>query len=527
MHSFIQRVTAAFSIIALAAVLASCGGGGGSADSSQVEGKGTVGILLTDKPADPAMFDAIIASIIKVELMGSEENGRVELYSLKPGDDPKEFDLLSLRNESIPLVFKDKVPAGTYCKIRLILDDLTLFLADDTPETLIGNKTAHPKLPGNGKLDLVVRDCFDVVAGKVLALQLDMDAGKSIHIIEKGNCANKPDKCFNFRPVVFVDVIDKDFDSKLVRLSGYITEIYPEVTLLEPPLIESLLLCKALPSEDMDNEGCVKVHFGEDSAFFDNVNNGGAPTPIYELRNYIGEDLTVVGWVKSWTGKDNDHDKPAEYYPLLYLEALVAELGEFRQVKGKVDDVNANHDPTNPDDPWFSMCLLSDCPENTDSLDVRFQPTLYENMTRINGTRIVSKSGELLKPQDIKIFLPVQVDGTPYDNTSQLINAALVIVDQSALDMEQVTGVIESLDTNILELELAADADPVCGAVTNPLMVDLINPLKLLTVIVTSSGSEILPGGILRVGQAVGMNGSCEFTGNYQTDNVVIVDDRT
>ncbi len=89
-----------------------------------------------------------------------------------------------------------------------------------------------------------------------MALQLDMDAGKSIHIIEKGNCTNKPDKCFNFRPVVFVDVIDKDFDSKLVRLNGVIKEV--------DSVEEYLLLCEALPSKDMDNEGCVKVHFGDE-----------------------------------------------------------------------------------------------------------------------------------------------------------------------------------------------------------------------------------------------------------------------
>jgi hypothetical protein len=525
MHPFIQKVVAAFSVIALAAVLVSCGGsgGGGTKDASQAQakGKGTVGIQLTDKPADPAMFAAIIASIIKVELMGSEENGRVELYSLKSGDDPKEFDLLRLRNESIPLVFKNNVPAGTYCKIRLTLSELEL--------VLVGGEFAYPKLPGNGKLDLVVRDCFDVIDGKVLALQLDMDAGKSIHIIEKGNCTNNPDKCFNFRPVVFVDVIEKDFNSKLVRLDGYITKIYPEVTLLEPPLIESLLLCKALPSQDMDNEGCVKVHFGNDSAFFDNApfsddgnnnndGNDGKPTAIYKLRNYMGEKLTVVGWVKSWASIDNDDDKPDEYYPLLYLEALAAELGDFRMVEGKVDDVNANHDPTNPDDPWFSMCL-SDCPQNTDSLDVRFQP----GEPGINGTRIVSKSGMLLGPGDIEKFLPVQVDGTPDNGTSPL-KAALVIVDKSALDTEQVTGVIQSLDTN--SLLLSPDEDT-CGATTSSLMVDLINPLDILTVIITEDYSEIVPGGILRVGQTVGMNGSCEFTGNYQTDNVVIVDDQT
>jgi len=511
MQSLIHRLAATFSIIALAAALVSCGGGGGgSTDTSQAQGKGTVGILLTDKPADPAMFAAIIASIVKVELMGSEENGRVELYSLEPGDDPKEFDLLRLRNESIPLVFKDKVPAGTYCKIRLTLSQLELVLTNGTPNDTSDDTSAYPKLPGNGKLDLVVRDCFDVVAGEVLALQLDMDAGKSIHIVEKGNCTNKPDKCFNFRPVVFVDVIDKDFDSKLVRLNGVIKEV--------DSVEEYLLLCEALPSKDMDNEGCVKVHFGENSAFFDNVDNGGDPTSISDellQDDMIGKDLTIVGWVKSWTDNDHDYDKPEAYYPLLYLEALVAESGEFEQIEGQVEALN------NPVDTGFSMAPSS----GTNTIEVLYQPPLYPQQAAINGTRIVSKSGELLEPGDIEIFVPVQVDGTAGNTASQL-KAALVIVDQSALDTEQVSGVIQSLDTNILELKLAEGADPVCGVPTDPLMVGLINPLKILTVIITNDGSEILPGGILRVDQTVGMNGGCEFTGNYATDNVVIVDDQ-
>ncbi|MGB5329474.1 MAG: hypothetical protein WBO58_14725, partial [Gammaproteobacteria bacterium] len=281
---------------------------------------------------------------------------------------------------------------------------------------------------------------------------------------------------------------------------------------------EYLLLCEALPSEDMDNEGCVKVHFGDDAAFFENAEdgNGGVPKSISDellQGDMIDEELTVVGWVKSWSDKDNDENKPEEYYPLLYIEALIAESGKFEQFKGKVEMLN------DPVDTGFSMTPSS----GTESLKVMYQLPLYPQRADVNGTRIVSKSGELLAPGDIEIFLPVQVDGTPDAMDPLLINAALVIVDKSALDTEQVTGVIKSLGTDILEL--APDADP-CGAVTNPFMVDLTNPLDILTVIITNSGSEILPGGILRVDQTIGMNGSCEFTGNYQTDNVVIVDDQ-
>ena len=509
MHTFIQRLVGAFSVIALATVLVSCGGGGsggGSGDNTQAQGKGTVGILLTDMPADPAQFAAIIASIIKVELMGSEENGPVTLYS----GPAKEFDLLRLRNESIPLVFKDNVPAGTYCKIRLILSDLELVLTDDTPLDLSNNETDHPKLPGNGKLDLIARDCFNVVDGEVLALQLDIDAGKSIHVVEKGNCSSNPNKsCFNFRPVVFVDVVEKDFDSKLVRLEGEITEIYSD----------GLLLCDAVPSKDMDNLGCVKIHFGAESAFFDNSpapnGNDGKPTAISKLLDEanIGEELTVVGWVTSWASIDNDDNKPEEYYPLLYLEALVAELGNFPQVEGTVA-VSANSE-------MFEMNVSSGGPVMTDSaLAVIFQPGDDD----INGTRIVSKSGVLLDPLDVTKPLPVQVDGTLQlmAGLDPLLKAALIIIDKDALGVEQVTGVIQSVGAGTLEL--TPEADTVCGAATSPLTVDLTSDVNIWTITITDDSYTIVPDGILMEQQTVFMNGTCELTG-YQTDNVAIIED--
>jgi hypothetical protein len=106
-----------------------------------------------------------------------------------------------------------------------------------------------------------------------------------------------------------------------------------------------------------------------------------------------------------------------------------------------------------------------------------------------------------------------------------MLTAALVIVDKSALDTEQVTGVIQALGTDTLALDLASDADPVCGSVTDPLVVDLLKPLEILTVTITDSGSEIVPGGILQKDQSVGINGNCVFSGGYQSDNIVIVED--
>jgi hypothetical protein len=491
MHPFIQKLAATFFIISLVTALVSCGGGGGGSSDDQIQGKGTVGILLTDKPADPGMFSAIIASIIKIELMPSDENDRFTLFS----DGVKEYDLLRLRNESRPLVFKDNVPAGRYCKIRLTLIDLELFLADDTPYDSTDNVTDHPKLPGNGKLDLVARDCFYVAANEVVTLQLDLDMGRSIHIV-----GNK--QGFNFRPVIFVDVVNQDFDSKLVRLNGKIAFTNPDQ--------QTLLLCNALPNQHMDNLGCVNVHFGPDSAFFDsNSPSDGAPRAIKELLSKDkGTELTVVGWASSWNNADYVDDRSAEYYPLLHLEALVAELGKFLTVEGTVaaDAVKEG----------FPMNVSAGGPVITDStLAVMYQPGTKD----INGTRIVSKSGVLLDPLDVKKYLPVQVDGTLQlmGSSDPMLKAALVILDKGALGVKQVTGKI--LEVYADSLLLNPDVDTVCG-VTGPITVGLSNDLEILTVTITDANSEIAPGGMLEDGQTVNMNGTCEGT-NYQTDNIV------
>ena len=272
MKKSIQILTLLFSAVLIIA-LTSCGGGGGSDDSGSgtpnatLQSTGTVGILLTDKPADLSVFESINATIESVELFGGDdEASKVTIYS----GPPKTYDLLKLTHEAIPFTFKDEVPVGTYCKIRLTLSDLELVLTDDTPDDPTDNLTEHPKLPGNGKLDLVAKNCFEVGPGEVVTLQIDIDAGNSIHIVE-----NK--KGYNFRPVVFVDVLSESFSGKLVRIKGKITERDEDQ--------KSLLLCDVYTLGALsDSLDCIEVYFDDDSsAFFDNKSYDGTPRPLNEL----------------------------------------------------------------------------------------------------------------------------------------------------------------------------------------------------------------------------------------------------
>lgn len=480
------------------ATLIGCGGGGGDAsDNNTAQGTGTVGILLTDKPADPSLFLSINAYIQQIELMGSDdEGGRVSLYS----GDIQKFDLLRLRNESIPFSFNDAVPAGEYCKIRLTLADLELVLADDTPQDSTDNETYHPRLPGNGKLDLIARDCFNVVADEVLAIQLDIDAGNSIHVVDNN-------QGFNFRPVVFVDVITQDFDSKLVRIEGEITEVDRDQ--------QSLLLCNAIPNNQMAKVGCVRVHFNNDSAFFDNIEYEGAPRAIDELltETRIGQSITVVGRPSFNVANGTDPNTPVSPV-LMQLDALVVELGEFLQVEGNVAE--------DADTTGFGMSVSNGGPVITqDTLAVMFQP----GETDINGTRIINKAGTLLTPADVRLPLPVQVDGTLQlvTGSDPILKAALVILDQSVVGAEQVSGTVISVEAGFFTV--TPDSATVCGVAETQLQVNHGGILDILTVTITDTTSEIEPGGTLAVGQVVGINGVCGATG-YSTDNVVIVDDQ-
>ena len=534
----------------LSLLLISCGGGsGGGSDSTAIapagSRTGTVGILLTDKPADPDMFAKINASIERVELLGSGANGKVVVFS----GPTRTFDLLRLRNESIPFSFNDEIPAGSYCKIRLILSDLELVLADDTPNDPTDNETFHPHLPGNGKLDLLVQGCFDVVGGKVLTIQVDIDAGNSLHIVE-----NK--KGFNFRPVILVDVLEAGFEAKLVRLEGVIEAV--------DPLQRRLLLCEAIPTRLMQSKGCVDVGLGPDAAFFDNQVHNGDPRALDELlsEDKVGERVTVVGLpdfkvppYAETRVPEGEYPQPGEcriweigveaslqaapidcldvpkilppgtvlvtaegpqknlYRPLMVLDGLAVELGDFLQVEGEVA-VDADID-------GFEMFVTSGGPVIVDpTLAVRLQP----GAPGINGTRILSKRGDVLQASDIDAPLAVQVDGVaqPVTAADPWLKAALVVLDTDSAGTEQVTGSVLSVGPDSLILD--PDADTVCGAPAVQLTVTLAGSPEILTVTITGSGSEIAPGGVIAMGQQVGMNGSCT-AGGYVTDNIVIVND--
>lgn len=500
------------SVSTIALTMFACSDGSDTARQAGDPGTGSVSLLLTDKPADPDDFLSVNATIEMVTLIGDDDSddddsdddsdssddsddsdnpdgGHVVIY-----DGPSTvIDLLRLRHDSIPLSYADDIPAGEYCKIRLTLSDLELVLADDTPDDPTDNETFHPKLPGNGKIDIKVRDCIELNDGDDITLEIDIDAGKSIHIVGNG-------KGYNFRPVIFVNKVDDDYKPRLVRLDGIFTEHDDD----------SLLLCDAVPVHNDDSDACAEIHLNDDTALFDNIDQDGAAVPLAELfdDSLLGETISVVGWPRRG---DDDHDDDDH---VMELNALVIQLGDFLQLEGNAaSDADSNS---------FSMDLADGSPISTDS---PLLVALQADGIDYKGTRIVSKSGDLLDSSDIVIPLALKVIGVleVLSGSDDMLKAALIIVDMDSMDdSSQVSGIV----TEVLgeDFRIDPDEDTVCGVTTDDLLVIQDDDADILTVTITDDDSSITAGGDIMLDAEVGLNGECDDNG-FEADSIVIVND--
>ena len=317
LHSITRLLSISFLSLVFAA-LTSCGSGDPLGSSDAAPGSGTVALLVTDAPSD--IFEEINITVTRAELLS--ENGHVTVF-----EGVRTFNLLELTDARI-FAIREGVAAGSYNKIRLTLTDIELvdYMGTDDPAD---DAIYHPKLPGNGKLDLNPRSSFDVVAGGTLTIQIDMDANKSIHIVKNGNKDE-----YQFRPVVFIDIITDSFTERYVKLHGDIEAINTTD--------QSFKLCNTnIPVQigegliDESNHGCVRVEASDNTSIFD---SNGKPAVFANLLEY--EEATVFGRLQHDTDNDSveaaDIDDDRELDDLV-LKAALIELGPvtaFQKLNG-------------------------------------------------------------------------------------------------------------------------------------------------------------------------------------------------
>jgi hypothetical protein len=294
--------------------LAACGGGGDSNDDNtgptpQGPTTGAVAVLLTDAPTDE--FCQILATVESIDLL-SDTGGPTNVFV-----GSETVNLLDLRNYTDFFSIDPVVPVGSYSKVRMTLSDLALVECDAAGVPEDQTMWEHPRLPGNGKLDLNPRGTFQVVGGETLVIELDMDMNKSLHVHQTGNGR------WQFRPVVFVTI--RPDDTKLVRVFGRVENLGAT----------SFELCPVEPVSSMDDDQsapsteCIDVFTDAETGIFDET---GTPVGMGAVAN--NDLLTAIGFLDLYDNGDADSRLDD-----LRLNAVVLELGAldtFERILGAV-----------------------------------------------------------------------------------------------------------------------------------------------------------------------------------------------
>jgi hypothetical protein len=447
-------------LLLLAALALACGesappvaGSGSGTDA----GTGSVSVFVTDAPSDD--FEAINVSVTRIELLGGPRGKAVIFEGFET------FDLLALRDVSAPFASAEDVPAGMYSKIRLTLADLELVEADGEG----GYRTYHPHLPGNGKLDLLPREPFEVRDDEMQTLQLDLDADRSIHIVETGN-----KRRFNFRPVIFVEILENAFEGKLVRLHGLMRDIDADTGSFDlchverprPWLIELGRHARShaemadglgggrdeagapledtgagdrddIPEDRLSLRRCLDVHMLDDGALFD---ENGEPIRLGSVEE--GQRATVFGHIT--------HTSDRRHLRLLGELVLLGEPGTFTRLRGVVDSELDDSDR-------FDLAIAPGQGFSEDSvLAVQLFPT----------SKLFSRSGMALSRDHIELGLGAAATGVIVLSSMDpdMIRTAVLVLAVEKPDIGKLRGEITriALDARKIGIEDEESGETVC-----------------------------------------------------------------
>jgi hypothetical protein len=273
--------------LAVAMLLASCGGGGGDGGNAKTgvsTAPATVGVVITDAHTD--QWDKALATITSVTLISDE--GHQEIFS---GE--KEVDLLALREHVKLFAVKRGVRPGYYSKIRLTIKEKQkgehLLLIDEDPGAPVPKQWV--KVPSS-KVDLNPKETIYIAPGSVVFASLDWDMEKSLKLTETGSGK------WIMRPVIFVHVgVKPMFKRGLVRLSG-IVETVGDL---------GFRLCstpEATASSTDSKDFCVNVLVKGNTGVF---GEDGEPR-VVDPKVAVGEELTVVGLLRRMKDDHDDYD---------------------------------------------------------------------------------------------------------------------------------------------------------------------------------------------------------------------------
>jgi hypothetical protein len=181
---------------AAAATNTSTGSTGSDSGSGSGSGTTTTGffkLTLTDAPAKDAKNIWLTFSKIRVhQACETEENCFITVWENPTNIEA--VDLLKLKN--YPISFNAELPIGKYNQIRMEIIKGEIVFGAPGPADPVNDKRYPLDVPSD---EIKTHLQFEVIAGGMTEITLDLDAEKSIHVVKKG----KTDE-YKLRPVVNV-----------------------------------------------------------------------------------------------------------------------------------------------------------------------------------------------------------------------------------------------------------------------------------------------------------------------------------
>ncbi len=171
----------------------SSGSGSSGSGSSGQTGMGFLRLTITDAPAEEAKFIWLTFTKVRVhQACENEDDCFITVWEPLPSEMP--INLLKLSD--YPIKINTSLPAGTYNQIRMTIGEGEIVFGEPGAADPVNDKTFPLNVP-SGEVKTHLH--FEVPAGGMAEIILDLDAKNSIHVIKKG----KKDE-YQLRPVVNV-----------------------------------------------------------------------------------------------------------------------------------------------------------------------------------------------------------------------------------------------------------------------------------------------------------------------------------
>jgi len=434
------------------------------------KGTGSVALLLTDAPIDD--FDKFLITVSEISLLG--DDGSVSLFS---GNET--IDLLDLNSHSDLFSLTTNIPAGNYYKVRMQVSNPKLLVLD-MDGNILDDETVVPKMGGNGKLDLNPRGEIVITAGQTLALQLDMDAQKSIHLIQNGNGD------YRFRPVVFIDVLTDTMLGKLVRLSGYVDDIEENnFELCKQPVDNNDDDLISVKDDDDDanheNEHCIKISTTSTTSFF---NDMGKAVDQSELTD--NSVVTVLGY---YSNMNDDR--------YVGFEAEVVELAAadvFKTYSGVIGSIDTDNQ----------------------LIEILDQNDIPKTIQFVSTTKVFDMTGKSMLLEELEKDMKIKVEGI-YDDLNEQVNAAIIFVEPVSTMTSQLSGSFVSFHNDMTSFDMLDNAwGDTCVST------DDNTSAYLLTIESDGFTSEAVSVSELQSGQRLDVYGSFDNSGCFMAGSLLL-----